>query len=79
MRTLSEDVDTTGTIRPDVVHVPMGVAPELGEVLDQDSELLPIVQQGAKSRGFKGPLWSYQEGRLRHFHAELDRHLGDAA
>ena len=75
---LSEDVDTTGLIRPDVVHVPLGVAPELGEVLDQDSELLPIVQQGAHSRGFKGPLWSYQEGRLRHFHAELDRYLGDA-
>lgn len=75
---LSDDVDTTGMIRPDVIHVPLGVAPELGEVLDQDSELLPIVQQGARSRGFKGPLWSYQEGRLRHFHAELDRHLNPA-
>jgi hypothetical protein len=59
----------------DVVRVPLGVPPELGEVLDQDSELLPIVQKGARSRGFKGPLWSYQEGRLRHFHKELDRHI----
>ncbi|WP_037500277.1 aromatic ring-hydroxylating oxygenase subunit alpha [Sphingomonas jaspsi] len=72
---LGDEVDTTGMIRPDIARVPLGVPPELGEVLDQDSELLPIVQQGAKSRGFKGPLWSYQEGRLRHFHTELDRYL----
>jgi phenylpropionate dioxygenase-like ring-hydroxylating dioxygenase large terminal subunit len=72
---LADDVDTTGAVRPDVERVPLGVAPELGEVLDQDSELLPIVQKGARSRGFKGPLWSYQEGRLRHFHKELDRYI----
>lgn len=72
---LSEDFDTTGLIRPEITRVPLGVAPELGEVLDQDSELLPIVQKGARSRGFRGPLWSYQEGRLRHFHTELDRYL----
>ena len=70
-----DDVDTTGMIRPEISRVPLGIAPELGEVLDQDSELLPIVQAGSHSRGFKGPLWSYQEGRLRHFHATLDRHL----
>lgn len=76
---LPADMDTTGLIRPDVVKVPLGQPPELGEVLDQDSELLPIVQEGAHSRGFRGPLYSYQEGRLRHFHTELDRHIdGDA-
>lgn len=69
------EVDTTGMIRPEVTRVPLGVPPELGEVLDQDSELLPIVQKGARSRGFRGPLWSYQEGRLRHFHTELDRYV----
>ena len=74
---IGDDVDTTGMIRPEVQRVALGVPPELGEVLDQDSELLPIVQQGAHSRGFRGPLWSYQEGRLRHFHTELDRQLGD--
>ncbi len=67
--------DTTGMTRPEIVHVPLGVPPELGDVLDQDSELLPIVQQGARSRGFRGPLWSEQEARLRHFHAELDRYI----
>lgn len=72
---LAEGTDTTGAVRPDVVHVPLGLPPELGEVLDQDSELLPIVQKGSRSRGFKGPLWSEQEARLRHFHVELDRCL----
>ncbi|WP_394731284.1 SRPBCC family protein [Altererythrobacter sp. GH1-8] len=72
---LSEDADPTGMIRPNIVHTPLGEPPELGEVLDQDSELLPIVQKGARSRGFAGPLWSEQEARLRHFHVELDRYI----
>ena len=53
----------------------LGDKPELGEVLDQDSELLPYVQDGIRSRGFKGPLWSEQELRLRHFHYQLDQYL----
>ncbi len=80
---LAHGTDTTGATRPAIVRTPLGAPPELGEVLDQDSELLPIVQKGARSRGFRGPLWSEQEARLRHFHAELDRHIagakGDAA
>ncbi len=72
---LAADTDTTGLTRPDIVRIPLGEPPELGEVLDQDSELLPIVQKGARSRGFKGPLWSEQEARLRHFHTELDRYI----
>lgn len=75
---LTEGTDTTGRVRPEIVRVGLGVPPDLGEVLDQDSELLPIVQKGARSRGFKGPLWSEQEARLRHFHAELDRHMATA-
>jgi phenylpropionate dioxygenase-like ring-hydroxylating dioxygenase large terminal subunit len=70
---LSTDLDVSGETRPEVVHTGLGEPPGLGEVLDQDSDLLPIVQAGARSRGFRGPLWSEQEGRLRHFHAELDR------
>lgn len=73
---VSEEIDTTGATRPDIVHTGLGEPPGLGEVLDQDSDLLPIVQKGARSRGFRGPLWSEQEGRLRHFHAELDRRMG---
>lgn len=74
---LSEDIDVTGETRPAVVHTGLGEPPGMGEVLDQDSELLPIVQAGARSQGFRGPLWSQQEARLRHVHVELDRWLQD--
>lgn len=72
---LPEGTDTTGEDRPDIEHVGVGEEANLGLVLDQDSELLPVVQKGQRSRGFKGPLWSEQEARLRHFHTELDRYL----
>ena len=72
---LPEGTDVTGDLRPDIEHVPAGVKPDLGEVLDQDVELVASVQEGVKSRGFKGPLWCEQEDRLRHFHRELDRYL----
>ncbi|AXB78406.1 SRPBCC family protein [Novosphingobium sp. P6W] len=72
---LGADVDVTGATRPEAVHTGLGEPPGMGEVLDQDSDLLPIVQAGARSRGFRGPLWGEQEARLRHFHKELDRWL----
>ena len=56
-------------------HYPLGVKPDLGEVLDQDAELIPFVQDGIRSRGFKGPLWSEQELRLRHFHFQIDQYM----
>jgi phenylpropionate dioxygenase-like ring-hydroxylating dioxygenase large terminal subunit len=67
--------DCSGRTRPVRIDVPAGEPPGLGQVLDQDSELLPVVQSGIRSRGFHGPLWSEQEQRLRHFHKELDRYL----
>ena len=76
---LDKDLDLTGEDRPEIVRTGLGEPPGLGEVLDQDSELLPIVQAGARSRGFRGPLWSEQEARLRHFHAELDRQMAENA
>lgn len=72
---LPEGLDTSGETRPDTEHVPLGEPPGLGMVLDQDSELLPVVQKGIRSRGFRGPLWCEQEARLRHFHRELDRYI----
>jgi len=72
---LPEGTDVSGDIRPDTIHVALGEKPNLGLVLDQDSELLPHVQKGIRSQGFKGPLWGEQETRLRHFHTELDRYL----
>jgi carnitine monooxygenase subunit len=72
---LPAGIDTTGSTRPNMIRVPPGEKPNLGEVLDQDSELLPVQQKGIRSRAFKGPLWSEQEQRVRHFHRELDRYI----
>ena len=72
---LPEGTDVSGDVRAEREFVPFGVKPDLGLVLDQDSELLPVVQKGIRSRGFEGPLWSEQELRLRHFHAELDLYM----
>ncbi len=72
---LPEGTDVSGDVRAAREFVPFGVKPDLGLVLDQDAELLPVVQKGIRSRGFDGPLWSEQELRLRHFHAELDLYM----
>ena len=72
---LPEDTDTSGEIRPDTEYVPVGEPPNLGLVLDQDSELLPVVQLGTRSKGFDGAIWGEQEQRLRHFHNEVNRYL----
>ena len=72
---LPPGTDVTGETRPGRKDVPPGEAPGLGDVLDQDAELLPVVQKALRSRGFRGPLWGEQEQRLRHFHRELDRYI----
>ena len=73
---LPEDTDMTGAVRPATEHYSIDEDPKLGLVLSQDADLLPVVQQGMRSRGFDGQLWSEQEQRLRHFHVELERRLG---
>ncbi|MEQ8800917.1 aromatic ring-hydroxylating oxygenase subunit alpha [Haliea sp.] len=72
---LPEGTDTSGKVRPATEHYGIEEDANLGLVLSQDSSLLPIVQQGMRSRGFDGQLWSEQEQRLRHFHVELERRL----
>ena len=72
---LPKDTDVTGATRPNIEHYPAGVRADLGEVLNQDVDLVEAVQRGQKSRGFRGPLWSEQEIRLRHYHREIDRYL----
>jgi hypothetical protein len=72
---LPKGCDVTGKLRPNVEHVPEGQRPELGEVLDQDVDLVAAVGMGCRSSGFKGPLWSEQEVRIRHFHRELDHYI----
>jgi carnitine monooxygenase subunit len=72
---LPEGTDVSGNTRPACEHFAIGEDGNLGQVLSQDSELLPVVQKGMRSRGFRHQLWSEQEQRLRHFHAELERYL----
>ena len=61
---LPEDTDLTGEIRPDTEYVADGESANLGLVLDQDSALLPVVQEGIRSRGFEGAMLSEQEQRI---------------
>jgi phenylpropionate dioxygenase-like ring-hydroxylating dioxygenase large terminal subunit len=72
---LPEGTDVSGSVRPQTEHYTIEEDANLGQVLSQDSTLMPIVQQGMRSRGFKGQLWGEQEQRLRHFHVELERRL----
>jgi carnitine monooxygenase subunit len=72
---LPEDLDISGKTRPAREDLGVEGGKLLGQVLEQDSELLPVVQAGMRSRAFKGQLWGEQEQRLRHFHAELQRYL----
>ena len=73
---LPEGTDVSGRVRPATEHYSRHEDANLGLVLIQDSELMPVVQQGMRSRGFKGQLWGEQEQRLRHFRVELERWLG---
>lgn len=75
---LPDGIDVSGRQRPPTEYYSIEQDAQLGQVLSQDSALLPIVQQGMKSRGFKGQLWGEQEQRLRHFHVELERRLARA-
>ncbi|MFV3077205.1 aromatic ring-hydroxylating oxygenase subunit alpha [Niveispirillum fermenti] len=56
-------------------------APELGvlgDVFQQDMENLPFVQDGLKcSKNGEVQLGNYQEIRVRHLHATLDKYLAD--
>lgn len=69
------ELDLTGETRPDTEYVPAGESANLGEVLEQDVQLLEDVQAGSRSRGFKGALWGEQEQRVRHYQKEVDRYI----
>ncbi|MCX2982851.1 aromatic ring-hydroxylating dioxygenase subunit alpha [Halieaceae bacterium IMCC14734] len=72
---LPEGTDVSGRVRPATEHYSLEEDADLGMVLSQDADFLPVVQKGMRSRGFKGQLWGEQEQRLRHFHVELQRYL----
>ncbi|NKB39126.1 MAG: Rieske 2Fe-2S domain-containing protein [Gammaproteobacteria bacterium] len=70
-----DGIDLTGSHRPDTEYVAIGEPANLGEVLEQDVQLLQDVQAGTHSRGFKGALWGEQEQRIRHYQREVDRYV----
>jgi hypothetical protein len=72
---LPEGTNVTGLNRPDTEEFLIDEDPGLGLVLSQDAAFLPSVQEGMRSKAFKGQLWGEQEQRLRHFHVELERWL----
>jgi hypothetical protein len=74
---LPEGTDVSGATRPEMERYSIEEDANLGLVLSQDAALLPVVQRGMRSRGFKGQLWGEQEQRLRHFHVELERRLAE--
>lgn len=47
----------------------------LGPVISQDRALVPRVQQGLHSKGYKGAVYSEQEIRIRHFFQQYYKHL----
>ena len=56
---LPKDTDVTGATRPNIEHHFVGgERADLGDVLNQDVDLVEAVQRGQKSRGFRGPLWA---------------------
>jgi len=72
---LPEGIDVSGNQRPVTEYYSIEQDAGLGQVLSQDAALLPVVQRGMRSRGFRGQLWGEQEQRLRHFHVELERRM----
>jgi phenylpropionate dioxygenase-like ring-hydroxylating dioxygenase large terminal subunit len=44
-----------------------------GPAIDQDVEIWSSQQQGLRSRGFKGGVFSGQEGRIQFFHDQIDK------
>jgi hypothetical protein len=47
----------------------------LGDVLNHDVDLVEALQRGQKPRGFRVPLWSQQERRIRHYQPGIDRYI----
>ncbi|WP_242770867.1 aromatic ring-hydroxylating dioxygenase subunit alpha [Sphingopyxis sp. YF1] len=71
---VEEGTDCTGSTRPQRRYLTRGDG-GVGPVLEQDGRMIPFVQAGMHSRGFRGARLSEQEQRVRHFHREIDRYL----
>jgi phenylpropionate dioxygenase-like ring-hydroxylating dioxygenase large terminal subunit len=69
--------DCSGATRPERRYLTPGDG-GVGYVLEQDGVMIPYVQKGVHSRGFRGARLSEQEQRVRHFHCEIDSYLAGA-
>jgi hypothetical protein len=45
-------------------------------ILFEDTQFAPQIQQSVSSPAFRGVLLNYQERRIYHWHEELDRRIG---
>lgn len=70
-----ENADLSGKKVLPRTHIDANDMESLGPVIKQDRVLVPRVQQGMISKGFKGAVYSEQEVRIRHFFAEYYRYL----
>lgn len=73
---LPDDADLSGETPAETIVVDWREG-GLGELFDQDSNLFTQIQEGVESLGFRGAILSGQEQRVGHFHAELDRYMGE--
>jgi hypothetical protein len=71
---VEEGTDLSGTTRPPRRVIEYGEA-GLGDVINQDANMMGNVQRGVQSRGYQGARYSHQEQQLRHWHKELERYL----
>ncbi|ATE64255.1 aromatic ring-hydroxylating oxygenase subunit alpha [Rhizorhabdus dicambivorans] len=69
----SEFVTMDPDNRPPKVRTTDGM--DLGYVLNQDIEQLQFQQKGIRSRSFDGMRFSYQEVRIPHYWAEMERYI----
>lgn len=70
-----EDADLSGKTVLPRTRLDNSDMENLGPVIRQDRELVPRVQEGLRSKGFKGGVYSEQEIRIRHFFDEYYRYM----
>ena len=71
---VEEGTDLSGEERPERRYIDYG-EDGLGAVIVQDAFMMPYVQAGVQSRGYKGARYSEAEIQLRHWHTELEKYM----
>jgi hypothetical protein len=68
-----ENADLSGAHVLERTYIDTDDLVNLGPVISQDRVMVPRVQKGVRSKGFKGAVLSEQEIRIRHFYAQYHR------